>query len=125
VSGLAEEERRLPRLGKEADPLSFIFAGAFLTVLGGILLLDKLHYIPAHLTPPLLALSAGLILLLDAAVRYPNPRYRRKALAYLPAGVLCLAVGFALLLGFERGWPILPLTAGLMLLAYGVLRILG
>jgi hypothetical protein len=103
------------------DPLGVLVWGAILIWAGVALLLDNLGFVGGGLSGWGLTLSgAGVILLVEAAIRYLVPAYRRPVAGTAILGVFLVAVGLGL--GWELLFPARLIAFGLVILARAVLR---
>jgi hypothetical protein len=66
--------------------------------------------------------GAGLIVLLEVAVRLAVPSYRRPVTGNVIAGVFLLAVGFGNALGVSIVWPLVLIAFGVVVLLRGLFR---
>jgi hypothetical protein len=104
------------------DPLGVLVWGAILIWAGVALLLENLGLVGgAAVSGWGLALAgAGVILLVEAAIRYLVPAYRRPVAGTTVLGVFLIAVGLGL--EWELLFPALLIALGLVILGRAVLR---
>jgi len=69
----------------------------------------------------LIFLGAGLLVLLEAAVRLLVPAYRRPVAGTFILGVVLLGIGLGILVGVELVWPFVVIVIGVGLLLRGLL----
>jgi hypothetical protein len=69
----------------------------------------------------LIFLGAGLLVLLEAAIRLLVPAYRRPVAGTLILGVVLLGIGLGNLVGVELVWPFIVIAIGVGLLLRGLL----
>ncbi len=70
----------------------------------------------------LVAIGAGVIVLLEALVRTLRPEYRRPIGGTVIFGVILIAVGLGDLPGWDAYWPVLLIVAGVGLVVATFLR---
>lgn len=107
------------------DPLSAAAWAMMLIWAGLVLLADNLELLATveQLNPwGLILTGAGLIVLLEAAVRLLVPAYRRPVGGSLIWGALLLGLGLGNLLGASIVWPLILIALGVGLLVRGLLR---
>jgi hypothetical protein len=107
------------------DPLSNIVGALFLILVGVILLLQTQGWVTWDQFGGLWNLffvGAGLILLLEAALRLMLPAYRRPILGQVVGGVILLAIGLGGITGLELTGPIILIGIGLAILLGGLFR---
>jgi len=112
-----------PRVAKRPDPLSYLFAGLFLLVVGLLLLMAQLGRMSWNDLPAYLSLGLGGVFLLDALVRRSFPRFRTRIIVHSGTGYILLNVGLALFLGADRFWPLLLVLLGALALVHAALRL--
>jgi hypothetical protein len=70
----------------------------------------------------IILIGAGLIVLVEVAVRLLVPAYRRPVAGSIIFGVILLALGLGNIIGWGAIWPIVLITLGVIILARGLLR---
>lgn len=71
---------------------------------------------------PVIFLGAGLIVLLEVAVRFINPDLQSEASRRLVLAVILLGLGLGGLVGWHIIWPVLLIAVGASILMGGFLR---
>jgi len=112
--GIEEKWRR--------DPLSAIFFGLLILVVGLFLLLAAMNVIAWGEWWAFLLLGIGAVLIIEALVRYAMPAYRRPIFARMFIGLILLCIGAANIANLETWWPVAVIVVGLAILAYGIQR---
>jgi hypothetical protein len=67
-------------------------------------------------------LGAGVIVLIEIAIRFMVPAYRRPVGGSLIFAAILIGVGLGLLIGFEVVWPAVLIIIGIGILLGGLLR---
>jgi len=105
------------------DPLSSITWALILIVSGLILLVDSLGILPWYgFAWNAIFAAAGLIVLLQVALRLAIPAYRRPVTGTLVLAFILLSIGLGGFLGWEVTWPLFLIIAGMAILIGGLLR---
>lgn len=112
-----------PRIVPKTDPLSYVFLGLAISIAGACLLLAQLGLLDGREAFSGFFLALGIVLLLDALLRWAKPWTRHKTLPLALAGSSSLALGVASLLGLAMWWPLLLIALGAFSLAYGISRL--
>ena len=110
----------LPRAVRKTDPIGFVFLGLTLLVLGSVGLLAELGFLRPQEALSLGLTALGILLFVDAAVRYARPWTKHKALPLALLGSLLTSSGIACLLFPEAWWAVLLICLGLCSLGYGL-----
>jgi len=105
---------------REKDPLSKAFGGLVLIVLGVSLLLAVEGIIPMDKWWALFVAGLGIVFLIDSALRYFIPEYKRPITGRVFAGLLLLAIGVSFLLGITEWWPVILIIIGVWLIIRAV-----
>ncbi|MBE0416135.1 MAG: hypothetical protein IBX36_06325 [Dehalococcoidia bacterium] len=69
-----------------------------------------------------IVVGIGLVLIIEAFVRYAMPTYRRPMFWRLLIGVILVAIGSGHIAGLETWWPIVVIVIGVAILSYGIQR---
>ncbi|MGD2103983.1 MAG: hypothetical protein PVJ55_02565 [Anaerolineae bacterium] len=107
------------------DPLSAAVWAVILIWAGLVLLADNLGFFGAWEWVEawgLILTGAGLIVLLEAALRLIVPAYRRPIGGTLIWGAILLGLGLGNLVGASIAWPLILIAIGVGLLLRGLLR---
>lgn len=127
-----EEEKREEKQEKEEknwdekwrrDPLSAIVWAAILIWAGLVLLGANLGLLVRFEwldTGALIAIGAGLILLLEVAVRLLLPDYRRPVTGTFILAIVLLAIGLGNLIGWNVIWALALIVIGVSILVRGL-----
>lgn len=102
------------------DPVSGIFFGLIVILVGVLLLLAKMEYIPWYNWWAYLLTGLGILFLLEVVVRASQPTYRRPYLSKLIAGTVLIAIGAGNIYGFVHWWPVVIIIAGVIILIHGL-----
>ncbi len=105
-------ERRRGRRG----PFGGLFWGLLLILIGVLFFAQNQAWIPEDTWWQWFLVGLGLILLVEALVRYNNAEYRITALSRVIAGIALVIVGAAFLIGFSQWWPLVLIAVGVAIL---------
>ena len=106
------------------DPLSAIFFGLFVVVVGIFFLLAATDVIAWGEWWAFLLVGLGLVFITEAFVRYAMPAYRRPMFGRLLVGMILIAIGGGNIAGLETWWPLIVVIVGLAILAFGISRMM-
>ena len=125
--GEKEEKERGEKF--QNDPLSAIVWAAIFVWAGIVLLADNLGYlgdlkIGDWVLEPwsLIFLGAGVIVLVEVAIRLIDPAYRRPVTGSLVFAFILLAIGLGGWIGWETIWPLILILIGVSILVGAVTR---
>lgn len=112
------------------DPLGTVTWAAILIWVGIVLLLSNLGLFSNLNLPGQMRLDgwsigflgAGIILLLEALVRWLRPEYRRSLVGNLVVGFIFIGIGLGNILGADLVWPLILIALGLAIILRGFLR---
>jgi len=127
---VAEERRpcRQQRSEKDEkhtrDPLSGIFWGLILIMIGAIYFAHNQGYLPEANWWAYVVLGLGIVFLLEAFVRGVMPEYRGGAWGRVVPGLILTLVGLYLIYGLAIGtwWPIILIAVGLVIILGALVR---
>ncbi len=107
------------------DPLTGLFWAAVL-IWAGIVLLGENFGVLAPFERvqswSLILLGAGVLLLIEAAIRLLLPAYRRRVTGNVILGLIFIAIGVGDLVNIEIVWPLLLIAFGVFILFRAFLR---
>ena len=112
--GMQEKWRR--------DPISGLFFGLILVVVGVVLFLSMQGLISWDDWWKYFIIGLGCIFLIEVLVRYTRPAYRRPVFGRLITGLILICVGVAFLTGIGNWWPLILIVIGLAILFNTFLR---
>lgn len=104
------------RWRRHRDPMSGLFWGLILILLGVVFFLSSQGWFPIGEWWQYLLIGLGVIFLIESLVRYANPTYHRPRFGRFVAGLVLIFVGLAFLLGFGKWWPLILIVIGLAVL---------
>lgn len=104
------------------DPLSAIFFGLFIGLIGVFLLLASLGVIVWGEWWAFLLLAIGAVFLIEAFVRYAMPAYRRPMFIRVLIGLILVSIGAGHIAGLEEWWAVVIVVVGVAILGYGIQR---
>jgi hypothetical protein len=127
-----EQEKEREKAGEKSwdekwrrDPLSAAVWACILIWAGLAFLADNLKLLASLNNPEpwqLILVGAGVILLLEVAVRLLVPAYRRSIAGTLILGLVLLGTGLGNILGTPITMPVILIAIGVALLLRGILR---
>jgi hypothetical protein len=101
------------------DPLSGIVWAGILIWAGLVLLVDNLGFL-AHFARleawAVIFIGAGVIVLLEVAVRLLVPAYRRAVTGSVIFGLVLIGIGLGELLSWNVVWPLILIAVGVFIL---------
>jgi len=107
------------------DPLSAVVWAAILIWAGVVLLAESMGFLARFErldTWGLIFLGAGLIVLLEVAIRLLVPAYRRAVGGTLIFAVVLVGIGLGGLFGWAVTWPLILIAVGVGMLLRGLFR---
>ncbi len=119
------------------DPLSPIIWGLILLWAGAVLLLSNLGMLDSLLRRTLIApawagrlaqgwslvmLGAGVILLIEVAIRLLVPLYRHSIVGTVILAIVFIGIGLGDLVSWNILWPLVLIALGLIIVARGFFR---
>jgi hypothetical protein len=128
-----KEEKRHEKDEKgRSDPLSGVVWGAIIVWAGLVLLAGSLGVLPTARGPEVpgalpgrlepwtvIFIGAGVILLIEAAVREVIPTYRRPVGGTVILALIFLGIGFGNWIGWNVIWPLILIAIGVLILLRG------
>lgn len=121
----------------QRDPLSPIIWGLILLWAGGVLLLSNLGLLDSLLRRTVIApawverltqgwslvmLGAGVIILIEVAIRLLIPLYRHSIVGTAILAIVFIGIGLGDLISWNILWPLVLIALGLIIVFRGVLR---
>ena len=121
----------------QRDPLSPIIWGLILLWAGGVLLLSNLGLLDSLLRRTVIApawverltqgwslvmLGAGVIILIEVAIRLLIPLYRHSIVGTAILAIVFIGIGLGDLISWNILWPLVLIALGLIIVLRGVLR---
>jgi len=110
-----EVARRRQKIPKQNDPLRGLFWGLLLIMLGILFFAEGRQWLTGAEWWKALCIGLGSILIIDALIHYLNPAARMYAFGRLIPGVVFLFVGIAVLIDFNKWWPLALVGTGVAL----------
>jgi PAS domain S-box-containing protein len=107
--------KKARREKKPQDPLSGLFWGLLLVLMGFLFFAQGREWITGVTWWQALIIGLGAVFILDAFFHYLNPSSRSYALGRLVPGIFLLAIGLAFLFGFATWWPLALVATGIAL----------
>ena len=119
------------------DPLSPIIWGLILLWAGGVLLLSNMGLLDSLLRRTIIApawverlaqgwslvmLGAGVILLIEVAIRLLVPIYRHSIVGTAILAIVFIGIGLGDLISWNILWPLVLIALGLIIVLRGVFR---
>ncbi len=109
------EKMRAVRQQKPSDPLSGLFWGLLLILLGILFFVRGREWLSDTGWWQAMVIGLGIVFLVDAFVHYINPSSRSYSFSRLIPGVILLFIGLAWIYGFNQWWPIALVATGVAL----------
>jgi PAS domain S-box-containing protein len=103
ISRSQVEDRRRWR---QKDPLRGLFWGFLLILLGMLFFANEQQWLESGRWWEAMVIGLGAVFTLDAVFHYLNPVARPYTPGRLTPGIILLAVGIVLVVGFESWWPL-------------------
>ncbi len=100
---------------KPQDPLSGLFWGLLLVLLGFLFFAQGREWITGITWWQALVIGLGAVFILDAFFHYLHPSSRSYALGRLVPGIFLLSIGLAFFFGFTTWWPLALVATGIAL----------
>jgi PAS domain S-box-containing protein len=94
------------RKWRQKDPLRGLFWGLLLVLLGVLFFASEQHWLAGGRWWEALLIGVGAIFIIDAMFHYANPVARPYTPGRLTPGIIMLAAGIVLVLGFTSWWPL-------------------
>ena len=113
-----DEKGEKQEKNQPSDSLTGLTWGAIFVVAGLIFLVITLGLFPGlgYNAWSLVFLAAGIILLINAAIRVSVPAYRRPVTGTLILAFILLAIGIGGYIGWQNVWPLILIAIGLIIL---------
>jgi len=112
-----DEQQCEEKWGK--DPLSGIFSGLIVILVGILLFLAAQDYLFWGDWWAYLLVGLGVIFLIEIIVRQTRPEYRRPVMGKLIAALVLIAIGSGHIYGLEHWWPLIIIVVGFVILFFG------
>ena len=101
---------------------SSVFIGLILILLGSLFFLSEQGYIAHDRWWQYFLIGLGIIFLIDGAIRYRQQNYHGFLVSRVIAGLVLLAIGVIFLLGATAWWPLILILAGIGITIGGLAR---
>ncbi len=123
-----EEKQHEKEEKGRGDPLSGLVWGLIIVWAGLVLLADNLGFfrglrgadvpVPLSRFEPwsLIFIGAGIVILIESAIRLVAPSYRRPIAGNIIMAVVFLGIGFGNLVGWNVIWPVILIVVGGLIL---------
>ncbi len=105
---------------EEKDFVSYLTFGLMLILLGVSFMLVYANYLTWENWWTVFLMGFGIILLINAAIRYTVPAYKKPVGGKIFIGVLMFIVGLAGYFRFEHWWPLVFIVAGIAVIIAGI-----
>ena len=115
-----EKEEKHEKEEKSGDRTGVLVGGLILIWLGISLYLVQAHRFSWDQWWPYFIVGIGVILIVQAIVRYSTARYKRPAAGFLIGGVVLIVIGLAGIAGIKDWWPFLLIAIGVVVILAGV-----
>ena len=104
------------------DPLSAIFLGLVIVVIGLYFVLSAMGVIAGVEWWAFMLVGIGLAFIINAIARYAMPTYRRPMFGRLVIGLILISIGGANIAHLEQLWAVPIVAVGVAILAFGIWR---
>jgi len=105
----------------QRDPIGAAMGGLILILLGLVLFAATQGWVQWRDFWAYFLVGLGLIFLVEVAVRFAMPEYRRPIGGRLVTALILIAVGLGGIFGFAQLWPLILIAIGLAILIRGLL----
>jgi hypothetical protein len=105
---------------KSGDKTGPLVGGLILVWLGISFYLVQAHYIGWNEWWPYFIIGIGVVLIVQAVVRYSTSRFKGAAMGSLIAGAVLLIIGLAGITGMKDWWPFVLIAIGLVVILGGM-----
>lgn len=125
VRGEKEEKESEKEEKGRQDPLSSVIWALILITAGGIWLMQSMGFLAWETFGGawnLILIAAGLLFLLEVAIRLVMPAYRRPVGGTLIFSFVLMAIGISNWIGSAVVWPLALIGMGLAIIISGLLR---
>jgi len=115
-----EKEEKREKEEKSGDKTGALVGGLILIWLGISLYLVQARRIGWDEWWPYFLIGIGVILIVQATVRYSTVRYKGPAIGSLIGGAMLLIIGLAGIVGMKEWWPFILIAIGVVVILAGV-----
>jgi len=115
------EENKNVRKHKK-DPLSGIIAGIIVILLGVLFLLVTMGYLDWDNWWAYFLVGLGVILIIEAVIRYMVPIYKRPIIGRIIGGIVLIAIGACGIFDIGFYWPLILVGAGIGIIVSTLLK---
>jgi hypothetical protein len=115
-----EKEEKREKGEKSGDRTGPLTGGLILIWLGISLFLAQTHYIDWTTWWPFFLIGIGVILIVQAVIRFSSSQHRAPAMGFLIGGTVLLIIGLAGVMGMNDWWPFVLIAIGLMVIFGGM-----
>jgi hypothetical protein len=115
-----EKEEKHEKGEKSGDRTGPLTGGLILIWLGISLYLAQTNYIVWDTWWPYFIIGVGVILIVQAVIRYTSSQHKAPAMGFLIAGAVLLIVGFAGVVGMNDWWPFVLIAIGVVVIFGGM-----
>jgi cation transport ATPase len=115
-----EKEEKGEKEEKSEDKTLPLVGGLILVWLGISFYLVQAHYIDWNEWWPYFLIGIGVVLILQAVVRYSSSRFRGVAMGTLIGGAVLLIIGLAGMTGMKDWWAFVLIAIGLVVIIGGM-----
>ena len=116
----SEKQEKGEKEEKSGDKTGPLVGGLILVWLGVSFYLVQIHYFDWSNWWPYFIIGIGIILIMQAVVRYSTSGFKGAALGSLIGGAVLLIIGLAGMVGMRDWWPFVLIGIGVAVLVGGV-----
>ncbi len=109
----------------DGDPLSAIFSGLIVILVGVLFLLVTQDYLRWGDWWAYLLAGIGIIFVIEVIVRQTRPQYRCPIAGKLIGGLVLIAVGAGHIYGLRHWWPLVIIVVGFVIMFIGFKKLRG
>ncbi|MFB0518954.1 MAG: hypothetical protein ACETWC_06700 [Acidobacteriota bacterium] len=120
-----EREKQQPARECSKDPLSAIFSGLIVILLGVLFLLVTQDYLRWGDWWAYLLVGIGIIFVIEVIVRQTRAQYRCPIAGKLIGGLVLIAVGAGHIYGLRHWWPLVIIVVGFVIMFMGFKKLRG
>lgn len=116
-----EKEEKYEKGEKSKDWTGPIIGGLILIWLGITFYIAQMNYISWAHWWAYFIFGLGIILIVQAGIRYATPAYKGSAIGSFIGGLVLMIIGLSGIMGVEKWWPLILIAIGIIVIVSGVI----